>query len=164
MPQTVARKETLPLDVRKAIQEVLVHREDIRKTAKDVGVAFTIPVASLSAFRLFDVAGVIGSLMGIGSYVSFRLHGPAFRQEYLKLYRAIKKQANHPAIASLLNNPKARYLIVKNDGSLAVRYRNPILLGQPFGRRRLANPLAPKKSRRKWTQQHAKHRKMPGRI
>lgn len=145
--------DQLPPHVKKAVTAIREHRRNVFR----VGSVYTSLMAGAFSF-LFSISGfsptyLIFPAIGVPvpAYLLLRSHDPEFKEEYLRLFHALKDNRNSPILRPLFNNPKSNYLKVNRDGSLEIGYKNPRkFLGIPIGRRHVVKPNAPRGIRERW--------------
>lgn len=154
--KSTVKTSDLPERVKKAINEISLHRQEIRIAAGASALLTFIPTAMFfkknmeegkigaAAFFALEMPALV-ALLGIRS---LKKHGPLFRKEYMNLYRALKEHAEDASIKNLLK--EFPYIVVDSKGNLVGKKTRPKIGMLPVGRRRVASPKAGKSTVRKW--------------
>src|SRR3989344_2602472 len=143
--------DELPPKTKKAVKEILEHRQQMIKSGKGmVYMAATAPAGSALAMLdsesknpvlvlAFSTASGVVTSATLG-YHLLKGHDPATRREFLSLYRALKSEINHPAMVNIVRS-KLPYLVIDSRGNLIPK-KTAIQLDHriPLGRRRVLNP------------------------
>ncbi len=143
----------LPPQVQKAITIIRAHRKQVFLSGTVytalMTAAFSLYFSSYPLKPVHFIFPAIG--IPVPAYVLLRSHDLEFKEEYLRLFQALKDNRSSAALKPLFENNKSNYLKVNRDGSLEIGYKRPRkFLGLPIGRRHVVKPTAPKRIRDKW--------------
>jgi len=140
----------LPAKIRERIDEIMLHRQEIKANTIRMGSIGFIPIAGgIAAISTSMVSGTGNKiLIGLGVAGSYgtiygfalKAHGPQYAKEELNLWRTIRQSAD-PKVKSVRGN--FPYLVVDMKGGLVGKQNAPKIWFVPIGRRRIPTGKRP---------------------
>ncbi|MAG18079.1 MAG: hypothetical protein CL944_01235 [Candidatus Diapherotrites archaeon] len=145
---------SLPAGIKKKIDAIQKHRESVNEYLVGAGLSISLavsPVIHISENKLLAAGVFAGSLsvtMPLPVRSLLKFHDAEFRQEYLSLFRVLKRNTGNEKLSALL--ARYPYVVVDAKGNLVGKKTAPQLRRLPLGRRKVASPNAGKNLADRW--------------